>query len=106
VTATGPTASKTDNITGVPKRFYRIMVVPASATPPVINSIALNSGTVTLAWTSQAGATYRVQYLDSLNSTNWTDLSPDIVAAGSTANQTNIVGTLPRRFYRVMLVSP
>ena len=55
--------------------------------------------------TRLAGGIYRVQYNSSLNGGGWTDLSPDVTATGSTATQTNAVGSAPQRFYRVKLLN-
>jgi hypothetical protein len=82
------------------------ITVMTTAPPPVITSISLTNDTVILTSSSLAGATYREQYIDSLNGTNWNDVSPDVTATGLTITQTNIPGTLPQRFYRVLLVTP
>jgi hypothetical protein len=82
------------------------ITVMTPPTPPVITSISLTNDTVILTSSSLAGATYREQYIDSLNGTNWNDVSPDVTATGPTITQTNILGTMPQRFYRVLLVAP
>ncbi|MGH7976157.1 MAG: Ig-like domain-containing protein [Limisphaerales bacterium] len=82
------------------------ITVTTTPIPPVITSISLTNDTLMLTWTSLAGATYREQYIDSLNDTNWNDVSPDITAAGPTVTQTNILDDSPQRFYRVLLVTP
>jgi large repetitive protein len=82
-----------------------INVLPAQATiPPVITAIDLTNNAVKITWLSSVGATYRLQYIDTLTTTNWQDVSPDVIATGSTASQTNVPGGAPRRFYRVRLV--
>ena len=104
VTATGPTASKTDNVGAQPQRFYRVLLVQTPTAPPVIQSIVLNDGIATITWSSVAGQTYRVQYKNSLSDSTWTDLPPDVTATGPTASKTDNVGAQPQRLYRVLLV--
>jgi hypothetical protein len=76
------------------------------ATQPVIESItheeANNDFVIT--WTSLSNATYRLQYVSDLTSTNWTDLAPDITATNSTSSAVDSPGNAPRRFYRVYVV--
>jgi len=70
------------------------ITVMTTATPPVITSISLTNATVILTWSSLAGATYREQYIDSLNDTNWNDVPPNVTATGPTATETNILGNV------------
>jgi hypothetical protein len=73
---------------------------------PVIQSITASGTTVTLEWTSVPGETYRVQYKADLDDPAWTDLTPDVTAAGTTASTTDSVGAATQRFYRVSFVCP
>lgn len=75
-------------------------------TPPFffVASVRVNNGVATITWDSVAGQVYRVQYKNNLTDANWTDLPPDVTATGPTANKTDVVGSLPQRFYRVLLV--
>ncbi|MGA2281541.1 MAG: YDG domain-containing protein, partial [Verrucomicrobiota bacterium] len=77
-----------------------------SVPTPVITSIGLTNGVVTLAWNSAADGIYRVQYIDNLNGTGWNDLLPDVTATGLTTTQTNVVGSTAQRFYRIKLFNP
>jgi hypothetical protein len=72
----------------------------------------MNNGVAAITWNSAAGHVYRLQYRTSLNntqaaplvsSTGWTDIQPDVTAAGPTTTATNPI-TGSARFYRVMLV--
>ncbi len=83
----------------------KALTVGSAAAPPVITSIRLTNGVVTIAWNSATGGIYRVQYKDSLNGGGWNNLSPDVTATGSMATQTNAVGSTPQRFYRVNLLN-
>src|SRR2546423_14689494 len=70
-----------------------IVVVRSSTvtTPPVIQSIAVTDGQAVLSWSAVAGKTYRLQFIESLSATEWTDVAPDITASGSTAIATNLL---------------
>ena len=69
--------------------------------PPQIFSLDVTDGMFTLTWSALGGKTYRVQYNETLNETNWTDLLPDVTATGSTASKSDPV--VPnQRFYRVL----
>jgi len=69
---------------------------------PVIQSIIRSQSVISLQWSAVAGRTYRVEYSGNLAQTNWTKLTPDVLASGSTAAATNSIGTSNLRFYRVI----
>jgi hypothetical protein len=69
-----------------------------------IGSIQGSNGVVTITWNSVAGEKYRVQYRTDVTGPDWTDLPPDVVAAGPAANKTDAVAGTSQRYYRVMLV--
>lgn len=79
--------------------FFLVTVVPALE----VQASVVSNSAIALSWTSIPGATYRVQYTESLSDGGWTDLSPDVVAGDSTASFEDAVGTT-NRFYRVLLV--
>ncbi len=70
----------------------------------VATSIAPN-GDLLIAWTAEAGKTYRIQCKDNLNVPGWTDLT-DVTAAGPLASHAIPRGTAPQRFYQIQLRSP
>jgi hypothetical protein len=86
----------------IASRTVTVLTVPS----PVITSVGLTNGIVTIAWNSVPGGMYRVQYNNNLNGTTWSNLSPDVVATGLTATQTNFVGSLPQQFYRILVLNP
>lgn len=60
---------------------------------------------MTYEWCSSSNGTYRLQYCEDLGSANWTDVLPDVQAAGPTATATNTIGSATeQRFYRVFLL--
>jgi hypothetical protein len=79
---------------------------PPPSSPPRITSLYLSNNLAVMTWTSSAGSGYRVQYVGNLTDTNWTALSPDVIAGGPTAMATDAQGVSSQRFYRVLLVAP
>ena len=75
-----------------------------TAPAPVILSLT-GAGTpnIVLTWSAVSNATYHVQFKSDLNVTDWTDLTGDVLASGSTASKTNAF-TPANRFYRVLVV--
>jgi hypothetical protein len=76
-------------------------VIPTS-NPPVL-AVNLGNNAVSLVWSAQAGRSYRVQYKDDLNATDWINLGGPVTAAGATASLTD-AGSGNQRFYRVVLI--
>jgi len=74
--------------------------------PPVILSLGLTNNNVAVTWSSAANLIYRMQHTDSLNGSNWTDISPDVTATGPTTTDTNAIGSAPQQFYRISLLTP
>jgi hypothetical protein len=71
---------------------------------PVLQSVRLLNGKAVLTWSAVSGAIYRVQFTKNLGGSNWTDVTPDILATGATATATHPLGQSPQRFYRVILL--
>jgi hypothetical protein len=72
--------------------------------PPLILSLALTNGTVSIQWSAVAGHTYRLQYKDRFEDTNWNAVAGDILASQTNVIATDSVGGLAQRFYRVLLL--
>jgi hypothetical protein len=83
---------------------FRVVVQPGQTSPtsPTIQSLQLENDQAILVWTSENGRSYRLQFVQSLTATGWTDVTPDIVASGSTASATNTLSGAQQRFYRVL----
>jgi hypothetical protein len=93
-----------DGPTNLGTALVTITVNPGgSNAAPVIQSIAISNGIVTLKWTSIAGRTYRPEFRSNLTTGAWSNLPPDIIATGTTASTTNAVNGV-RRFYRIGLL--
>jgi hypothetical protein len=69
-----------------------------------IVSITISNGIALVTWTSISNNFYRLQYINSLSSTNWNNVTPDVMATNQTTSMTNALGNAPQQFYRVMLV--
>jgi hypothetical protein len=72
--------------------------------PPVIQAVIISNGTATVTWSATAGRTYRLQYKNGFQPTNWLDLSPDILANAPTASFTETNLAVSERFYRVQML--
>jgi hypothetical protein len=71
---------------------------------PSIQSITCSSTNATLTWSAIPGTEYRVQFKHDLNDTNWTDLVPDVTAAGPVASITD-TPNVQQRFYRSLALN-
>jgi hypothetical protein len=71
-----------------------------------ILTIELSPGGLrTLRWTAVAGATYRIQFKNSLADPAWIDLAGEVTAVSDTAEKSDSTDTaVPARFYRVVQV--
>jgi uncharacterized repeat protein (TIGR03803 family) len=73
--------------------------------PPVIKTLKLTNGTVTLTWSAVAGQTYRAQYSEDLTRTNWIFITKPTVANSGvmTATHFDSITSSTNSFYRVVL---
>jgi hypothetical protein len=77
----------------------------SSASTFKVNSAAVPAnGQFTITWASVVGKKYRVQRSATLVSNDWTDISPEITATGSTSSYNDPSAGSMRHFYRVRLV--
>ena len=82
-----------------------VFVLPAPIlSQPVIESLTLSNGVVTVNWCCVSNCTYRLQYNEDLGSSNWIDVLPVVQATGFTATASNVIGNASQRFYRVLLI--
>ena len=80
-------------------RFSEVSIPP----PPVFLAMTLTNRTVTLTWSTEAGASYQLQSKSGIYSGTWTNLGGVLTASGGTLSVTDSVSNGPRRFYRVSL---
>ncbi len=72
---------------------------------PAIQAATIASGNFVLTWSAIPGQKYRVQYKDDLAAPSWTDLVPDVTAAGNAANLIDPLNDT-QRFYRIQVLTP
>jgi hypothetical protein len=83
---------------------FTVVVNATVTTPPVIQSISMTNGVVTIRWSAVSGRKYRLQCQDGGPGTNWFDEPWDLEASGTTASCTNAPPSAAPRFYRVYLM--
>jgi hypothetical protein len=79
---------------------FAILPVAIVQPPPVL-SLRVSNALATVAWDSQPGKTYRVQFRDSF-SADWSNVFPDITATNTTATAAYPIGPAAQRFYRIL----
>jgi uncharacterized repeat protein (TIGR03803 family) len=84
---------------GASGTIFRLTIVPE------VQSMNLTNSTLSLNWSTEAGATYQLQYNSNLGSSNWTNLRSPVTSAGGALSTTDSVTNGPQRFYR-LVVSP
>ena len=95
------TVRVTDSGTPLLSDSKTFTVVVAAATQIQFTAINLSAGgVINLAWTSQAGLGYRLEYKNDLNETTWTTLN-DFTATGSTTGASDTVNPSANRYYRI-----
>ncbi|HVU27255.1 MAG TPA: Ig-like domain-containing protein, partial [Verrucomicrobiae bacterium] len=72
---------------------------------PVILSCGLTNQIFTIEWSSVSNATYALQFTSDLTDGIWSNISPNLLAAGATMTETNVIGNAPQGFYRVVLLT-
>ncbi len=70
---------------------------------PRIENIIVENGVATVTWNSITNHSYRLQGTENLSAPVSQDIGEDVTATGSMAQQTNSVGGVDMRFYRVRL---
>jgi hypothetical protein len=83
--------------------FYMLVPVASSATAPVL-TVSASAGKVTVAFPTQTGAAYQVEYKNSLGDTAWTSLNGPVSGNGATQSVTDSPAG-GSRFYRVKVSS-
>jgi uncharacterized repeat protein (TIGR03803 family) len=76
---------------------FRLTIVPE------FQAATLTNNSLSLAWSTEAGGTYQLQYTSDLTSTNWINLNNPVTATGATLSTTDSLTNAPQRFYRLVL---
>jgi hypothetical protein len=88
-----PEGNDGNNVLTVP---FVVPVPPAVLNPPIVSTNAV------LNWSAYPGKTYRVQFKNSLNSSNWSEIGLDFRGPNNSLSFTNQPGTNSQRFYRLI----
>lgn len=70
---------------------------------PEFRAVTVTTNTLSLTWSTEAGATYRLHYTSDLSSSNWTSLGSPVTATRATLSTTDSFTNGPQRFYRLVL---
>jgi hypothetical protein len=92
----------TDGLASATNSFNVRVIQGGAVEQPVIQSVTVEAGVATVSWTTQPGASYRLQFTDDLATPVWMDQLPDVSGTGGTVSATNAVGVGPSGFYRVL----
>jgi hypothetical protein len=95
------TVRVTDN--GTPA-FSDAKAFNVTVLPRPVGSITVSNGIIVFSWTAFSGTSYRAQFKTNLADVGWSDVIPDVVAAGSKASISDNPGPRATIFYRVMVV--
>jgi hypothetical protein len=105
IIATGSSYTFINPMSASRQRFFRVALAQAAAAArPVIQSMQLADGVVSVSWTTVAGHVYALQYADSVKSSAWHNVTPQVFATGTTATLSQPAGNSGQRFYRVALL--
>ncbi|MBI3191026.1 MAG: hypothetical protein HYZ36_00040, partial [Pedosphaera parvula] len=80
----------------------RTLAFTAAPPPPVFQAVKLTENKLDLTWSTEAGASYQLQYKSGLKSANWTSLGGPQTATGPTLSATDYATNGPARFYRAV----
>jgi hypothetical protein len=80
------------------------LTVTAPTLPAILSTMCSAGTNIIITWASVSNSMYRVQYKADLASSDWTNLTPDVLATGSTASFTDQLTVDGQRYYRVALV--
>jgi hypothetical protein len=80
----------------------RVETVPA----PVLQSVTLAGGIITLTWSGIASLSYQVQSANDLINPRWTNVAAAMTAPGDLVSASEPISTASQQFYRVLLLLP
>ena len=87
----------------LPEQDFALVIYNAQIAAPVAQSASISKGVAVMNWTVPVDFNYRAQYKHNLTDTNWTDLTPDILATNSPVTVTNLISPI-QRFYRLRVM--
>ncbi len=87
----------------MPEQDYALVIYNAQIAAPVAQYASISKGVAVMNWNVPVNFSYRTQYKNNLADTNWTDLTPDILATNSPVTVTNLISPT-QRFYRLRVM--
>jgi hypothetical protein len=84
--------------------WKNVSVTPLAPAPVLAPATLLPNGSLILAWSAVAGATYQAQYTGDLTAAQWNNLGSPLTASTSLASITDTPAPNTQRFYRVVLM--
>ena len=82
------------------------LVLTINPEPPPRLEALLNPLGVDLSFLTLVNRRYTVEWVDSLLTSNWTELVSGIVGDGTTRTVTDTITNTPSRFYRLKVTAP
>jgi len=83
------------------QRTFRVLVAPR---PQVTAITPVPNGGYAISFVTVPGKTYRVEYKDALDESNWLPVEADAVAAADSLTINDDPGSSPQRFYRILVL--
>ena len=77
-----------------------LTVIPA----PVFQTVRQTNGALALTWSAAVGQKYQLQYKPDLTAAGWTNLGNWFLATNALMSASDLIGSNPQRFYRVVLL--
>ena len=75
-----------------------------AALAPIIQSVGVSGGNITIGWSSAYGRNYKLQSRSALTgASSWGDVGSPVMAVGGNTSMTTPTGSSPQ-FYRVLLM--
>jgi subtilase family serine protease len=88
----------------VPAGFGLDDVSVETAPAPVLQSVTLTGGVLTLTWSAVANLSYQVQSASDLGNPLWTNVAAALIAPGGLVTASEPIGAAAQQFYRVILL--
>jgi hypothetical protein len=103
VSAAQINADAVTNGGSLPEQDFALVIYNAQIAAPVAQSVSISNGVAMMKWIVPVNFTYRVQFKNNLNDTNWTDLTTDILGTNSPVTVTDSISPT-QRFYRLRVM--
>jgi hypothetical protein len=82
----------------------QVALLLQSLPSPSFQTVSNTGGVIDLSWSTLQGFMYQVQYATNLSQTTWSNLGVPVAATTNIGTTSDLIGTDPQRFYRVLLL--